>query len=216
MVTCWLQHNYDTSCHGLPTWERLVQVIASPAGGNNATLALKIAQQHNVSVQQPIYVMQTDHASQQSQQYSSLLPHTDQGLGISPSPMHQYTDGNVISSSLVIGDPLSPMTQTESPHPCDEAESQMDLPSHYIKKPVQGAMTSEMLYLYELVSELNQQYTNYYETKKCLKKHASFSDVKDYVITHVSSLINITDTKSKELLRQALWRQPHLSSCLTN
>ena len=205
MVTCWLQHNYDTSCHGLPTWERLVQVIASPAGGNNATLALTIAQQHNVSIQ-PIYVhvAQTDHASQQSQPYSSLLPDTDQDLGISPLPMHQYTDDNVINSDLVIGDPLSPMTQTDSPRPCVEAESQMDLPSHYIKKPVQSAMTSEMLYLYELVDELNKAYaTNCYETKKCLKKYASFSDVQDYVITHVSSLIN-TDLKAKELLRQSL------------
>ena len=105
---------------------------------------------------------------------------------------------------MSFGDPLSPMTQTDSPHPCDEAESQMDLPSHYIKKPILSAMTSEMLYLYELVSELNQEYnTNYYETKKCLKEHASFSDVQDYVITHVSSLISITDTNSKELLRQA-------------
>ena len=51
MVTCWLQHNYDTSRHGLPTWEKLVQVIGSPAGGNNTTLALTIAQQYNVSVQ---------------------------------------------------------------------------------------------------------------------------------------------------------------------
>ena len=204
VVTCWLQHNYDTSHHGLPTWERLVQVIASPTGGNNATLALTIAQQHNVFVQQPIHVVQTDHASQQSQPYSSLLPDTDQDLGISPSPMHQYTDGSVISSDLDIGGPLSPMTQTDSPHPCDEAESKMDLPSHYIKKPVQSAMTSEMLYLYELVSELNQEYdTNYYETKKRLKKYANFSDVQDYVITHVSSLISITDTNSKELLRQA-------------
>ena len=118
--------------------------------------------------------------------------------------MHQYTDDNVINSDLVIGDPLSPMTQTDSPHPCDEAESQMDLPSHYIKKPVQSAMTSEMLYLYQLVSELNQEYdTNYYETKKRLKKYANFSDVQDYIITHVSSLISITDTNSKELLRQA-------------
>ena len=202
MVTCWLQHNYDTLRHGLPTWERLVQVIASPAGGNNATLALTIAQQHNVSVQQPIHMVQTDHASQQSQPYSSLLPHTDQDLGISPSPMHQYTDGNVISSDLVIGGPLSPMTQTDSLHPYDEAESKMDLPSHYIKKPVQSAMTSEMLYLYGLVDELNKEYvTNCYETKKRLKNHASFSDVQDYVITHVSSLIN-TDSKTKELLRQ--------------
>ena len=80
MVTCWLQHNYDTSHHGLPTWERLVKVIASPVGGNNATLALAIAQQHNVCVQQPIHVVQTDHASQQSQTYSSPLPHTDQDL----------------------------------------------------------------------------------------------------------------------------------------
>ena len=200
MVTCWLQHNYDTSRHGLPTWERLVQVIDSPTGGNNATLALTIAQQHNVSIQ-PIYVhvAQTDHASQQSQPYSSLLPDTDQDIDtISPS----YIDTNVVSSDLVIGGPLSPMTQTHSPHPCDEAESQMDLPSHYIKKPVQSAMTSEMLYLYELVSELSQEYvTNCYETKKHLKKYARFSDVQDYVITHMSSLI-ISDSKFNELLRQ--------------
>ena len=202
MVTCWLQHNYDTLRHGLPTWERLVQVIASPAGGNNATLALTIAQQHNVSIQQPIHIPQTDHASHQTQPLSSLLPHTDQDLGISPSPMHQYTDGNVISSDLVIGDPLSPMTQTDSPRPCVEAESKMDLPSHYIKKPVQSAMTSEMLCLYGLVDELKQEYvTNYYETKKRLKKYASFSNVKDYVITHISSMIN-TDSKANELLRQ--------------
>ena len=202
MVTCWLQHNYDTSRHGLPTWERLVQVIASPTGGNNTILALTIAQQHNVSVQQLIHVVQTDHASQQSRPYSSLLPHTDQDLGISPSPIYQYTDGNVINSDLVIGGPLSPMTQTDSPHPCDEAESKIDFPSHYIKKPVQSAMTSEMLYLYGLVDELNQEYvTNCYETKKHLKKHANFSDVQDYVITHVSSLIN-TDSRTKELLRQ--------------
>ena len=204
MVTCWLQHNYDTSRHGLPTWERLIQVIASPAGGNNTTLALTIAQQHNVSVQQPIYVVQTDHASQQSWPYSSLMPDTDQDLGTSPSLMHRYNDSNVISSNLVIGDPLSPMTQTDSPHPCDEAESKIDLPLHYIKKPVQSTMTSEMLYLYELVDELNKAYaTNCYETKKRLKKHANFSDVQDYVITHVSSLIN-TDSETKELLRQSL------------
>ena len=206
MVTCWLQHNYDTSRHGLPTWERLVQVIASPAGGNNVTLALTIAQQHNVSVQQPIHVvhMGTDHASQQSQPYSSLLPDTstDQDLGISPSPMHQYTDSNVISSNLVTGDPLSPMTRTDSPRPCVEAESKMDLPSHYIKKPVQSAMTSEMLYLYGLVDELKQEYVkNYYKTKKRLKKYANFSDVQDYVITDISSMIN-TDSKANELLRQ--------------
>ena len=202
MVTCWLQHNYDTSRHGLPTWERLVQVIASPAGGNNATLALTIAQQHNVSVPQPIHVVQTDHASQQSQPYSSLLPDTDQDIGtISPS----YIDNNVISSNIVIGDPLSPMTQTDSPRPCDEAESKMDLPSHYIKKPVQSAMTSEMLYLYGLVDELKQEYvTNYYETKKRLKKYTNFSDVQDYVITHIS-LIN-TDSNPNELLRQTFMK----------
>ena len=203
MVTCWLQHNYDTSCHGLPTWERLVQVIASPAGGNNTTLALTIAQQHNVSIQQPIHVVQTDHASQQSRPYSSLLPHTDQDLGSSPSSMHQYTDSSVISSDLELLS-LKTSTQTDSSRPCDEAESQMDLPSHYIKKPVQSAMTSEMMHLYELVSELNEEFDkNYYETKKHLKKYTSFSDVQDYVIVHVSSLIN-TDSNTKELLRQSL------------
>ena len=204
MVMCWLQHNYDTSRHGLPTWERLVQVIASPTGGNSTILALTIAQQHNVFVQQPIHMVQTDHASQQSQPYSSLLPDTDQDLGISPSPMHQYTDDNAISSNLVIGGPLSPMTQTDSPHPCDEAESQMDLPSHYIKKPVQSAMTSEMLYLYGLVEELKQEYvTNYYETKKRLKKYANFNDVQDYVITHISSMINADSKALRQTFKEA-------------
>ena len=198
---CWLQHNYDTSCHGLPTWEKLVQVIGSPAGGNNTALALTIAQQHNVSVQQPTqtHVAQGGYVSQQS-------------LGTSPghgaiSLEHQNVSHASISSdtsTIITDDPLSPTLQTgSSPHPHDDTKLQTDLPPHYIKKPLLSAMTSEMLYLQELVSELNQEFiTNFYKTKKHLKKHASFSDVRDYIITHVISLTNISDTKNEELLRQ--------------
>ena len=112
MVTCWLQHNYDTSRHGLPTWEKLVQVIGSPAGGNNATLALAIAQQHNVhmSIQQPTqtHVAQSELTSPQST-YSPLS--SSQSPSIS-SPSHSIgmsVDGHspqpVISGAVVTGTP---------------------------------------------------------------------------------------------------------------
>ena len=198
MVTCWLQHNYDTSCHGLPTWEKLVQVIGSPTGGNNTTLALTIAQQHNVSVQQPTqaHVAQGGYISQQSLD-------TSPGHGTISLEHQNVSHASVSSdtSTIITDDPLSPTLQTDSsPH---DTKLQTDLPPHYIKKPLLSAMTSEMLNLQELVSELNQEFiTNSFKTKKYLKKHANFLDVREYIITHVISLTKLSDTRNEELLRQ--------------
>ena len=198
MVTCWLQHNYDTSCHGLPTWEKLVQVIGNPAGGNNTTLALTIAQQHNVSVQQPTqaHMAQGGYISQQSLD-------TSPGHGTIFLEHQNVSHASVSSdtSTIITDDPLSPTLQTDSlPH---DTKLQTDLPPHYIKKPLLSAMTSEMLNLQELVSELNQEFiTNSFKTKKYLKKHANFLDVREYIITHVISLTKLSDTRNEELLRQ--------------
>ena len=203
MVTCWLQHKYDTSCHGLPTWEKLVQVIGSPAGGNNTALALTIAQQHNVSVQQPTqaHVAQGGYISQQS-----ILFDTSPGHGTISLEHQNVSHASVSSdtSTIITDDPLSPTLQTDSsPHSHDDTKLQTDLPPHYIKKPLLNTMTSQMLNLQELVSELNQEFiTNFFKTKKYLKKHTNFLDVRDYIITHVISLTKLSDTKNEELLRQ--------------
>ena len=203
MVTCWLQHNYDTSCHGLPTWEKLVQVIGSPAGGNNTALTLTIAQQHNVSIQQPTqaHMAQGGYISQQSISFDTSPGHGTISLE------HQNVSHASVSSdtsTIITDDPLSPTLQTySSPHPHDDTKLQTDLPPHYIKKPLLSAMTSEMLNLQELVSELNQEFiTNSFKTKKYLKKHANFLDVREYIITHVISLTKLSDNKNEELLRQ--------------
>lgn len=39
----WLRLNYNVKKFGRPTWKRLVEVVARPAGGNNTVLAKKIA-----------------------------------------------------------------------------------------------------------------------------------------------------------------------------
>ena len=44
----WLKHNYNFERYGLPTWRRLVQAVASPAGGNNRRLANEIASEHRL------------------------------------------------------------------------------------------------------------------------------------------------------------------------
>ena len=43
----WLRKSYDTTTHGLPSWEVLVKAVAHPAGGNDRALADKIARRHN-------------------------------------------------------------------------------------------------------------------------------------------------------------------------
>ena len=42
----WLKKEYDTDRHGLPTWRKLVEAVAKPAGGSNPAKAGKIAADH--------------------------------------------------------------------------------------------------------------------------------------------------------------------------
>ena len=46
VVEIWLQQQYNVQRHGPPTWQMLVKAIDSPAGGNDHTLARKIASKH--------------------------------------------------------------------------------------------------------------------------------------------------------------------------
>ena len=46
VLESWLKRNYDTERFGLPTWRWLVEIVADPAGGNDAALADKIARKH--------------------------------------------------------------------------------------------------------------------------------------------------------------------------
>ena len=151
MVTCWLQHNYDMSRHGLPTWERLVQVIGSPAGGNNTTLALTIAQQHNVSVQQPTqtHVAQSELTSPQST-YSPLSSSLSPSIS---SPSHSigtsvdgYSPQPVISGAVVTGTPYVTLHPPAEHLPPDLA---------YIEDEL-----DEVIKAFEI---------NVYETQKCFK-----------------------------------------------
>ena len=42
----WLRQLYNVEKHGAPTWQRLVEAVGSPAGGNNHALAMDIASRH--------------------------------------------------------------------------------------------------------------------------------------------------------------------------
>lgn len=46
VLLTWLKHCYNTEKHGPPTWQRLVEAVDSPAGGNNHALARTIAAHH--------------------------------------------------------------------------------------------------------------------------------------------------------------------------
>ncbi len=46
VVEEWLKGNYKTTKFGRPTWKMLVKVVANRNGGNNTSLAKKIASQH--------------------------------------------------------------------------------------------------------------------------------------------------------------------------
>ena len=46
VIETWLQQKYNVQRHGPPTWQMLVKAVDSPAGGNNHTLAKKIALKH--------------------------------------------------------------------------------------------------------------------------------------------------------------------------
>lgn len=47
IVNCWLKLNYDYKRYGKPTWKHVVEAVASPNGGNNNALAMKIAKSHS-------------------------------------------------------------------------------------------------------------------------------------------------------------------------
>ena len=53
MVTEWLGKRYDTDRFGLPSWRRLVEVIASRAGGSHNYLANQLVKTHPVQAGQP-------------------------------------------------------------------------------------------------------------------------------------------------------------------
>ena len=46
IINEWLSKNYNWKKFGKPTWKALVEAVASPMGGNNTDLALKIARDH--------------------------------------------------------------------------------------------------------------------------------------------------------------------------
>ena len=46
VIDTWLAQGYDTDRYGMPSWRKLVNAVASPAGGNNHLLAKKIAEDH--------------------------------------------------------------------------------------------------------------------------------------------------------------------------
>ena len=189
MVTCWLQHNYDTSRHGIPTWEKLVQVIGSPAGGNNSTLALTIAQQHNVSVQQPTqtHVAQSELTSPQST-YSPLS--SSQSPSIS-SPSHSidtsvsgHSPQPVISGAVVTGTPYITLHPPVEPLPPDLA---------YIEDEL-----DEVIKVFE---------TNVYETQKCFKKSdIPISDICNFVKIRKRSFVQMTKKQKENELSQTIYQ----------
>ena len=46
VVQTWLKQDYNTECHKLPSYRRLVEAVASRVGGSNPALAKKIAANH--------------------------------------------------------------------------------------------------------------------------------------------------------------------------
>ena len=194
MVTCWLQRNYDTSRHGLPTWEKLVQVIASPSGGNNTTLALTIVQQHNVSIQQPtqIHVAQGEHTSQQSNSVLSPLLNSPSPLSYTSSPSHSIdrsVDGHspqpvIISGAVVTGTlyitlhpPVEPL-----PHYLAYIEDELD----------------EVIKAFEI---------NVYETQKCFKKSdIPISDIRNFVKVRKTLFVKITKKQAENELSQIIYQ----------
>ena len=55
VIIAWLKQSYDTSKHGHPSWKKLVEAVASEAGGQNPALARKIAAAHQGKVISIIY-----------------------------------------------------------------------------------------------------------------------------------------------------------------
>ena len=46
VLTLWLRKKYNVERFGEPSWKKVIKVVATSAGGDNPTLAEKIAEQH--------------------------------------------------------------------------------------------------------------------------------------------------------------------------
>ena len=53
----WLTQRHDVNKHGHPTWRKLVEVVDSPTGGNNHSLAKTIASQHPAGIRTLLWVL---------------------------------------------------------------------------------------------------------------------------------------------------------------
>ena len=49
VIETWLHQQYNVQRHGPPTWQMLVKAVNNPAGGNDNTLARKIASKYPAS-----------------------------------------------------------------------------------------------------------------------------------------------------------------------
>ena len=47
IIKIWLQQNYDTKRHGLPSYRKLAEAVAHKVGPSNPALAKKIATKHS-------------------------------------------------------------------------------------------------------------------------------------------------------------------------
>ena len=48
MVAEWLERRYNVMRFGEPTWQRLVEAVGDPTGGDNMALAREIASRHTI------------------------------------------------------------------------------------------------------------------------------------------------------------------------
>ena len=62
VIACWLRHkSYSAEKFGPPTWRMLVKAVDSPTGGNDHTLAQKIAVNHPATCSEWIKTVSTIH-----------------------------------------------------------------------------------------------------------------------------------------------------------
>ena len=191
MVTCWLQLKYDTSWHGLPTWKKLVQVIGSPEGGNNTTLALTIAQQHNVymSVQQPTqtHVALSELTSPQST-YSPLSSSRSPSISSPSHSIDRSVDGHspqpVISGAVVTGTPYITL------HP-----------------PVEP-LPPNLAYIEDELDEVIKAFgINVYKTQEYFKKSdIPISDIRNFVKIRKRSFVQMTKKQKENELSQTIYQ----------
>ena len=59
LVREWLRRNYNVERFGEPTWQRLVEAMADPAGGDNMALAREIARRHTIRGMSNRYICYT-------------------------------------------------------------------------------------------------------------------------------------------------------------